>query len=95
MIVIVGGTVEDTVAGDQVEMRRVAGSKHLVQRKRAVRIVDYRVDGVTQTLTRTSGGLGNGNFEDFSGANFTSSAAFQSAGFFPTRTLSSTSRTTI
>jgi hypothetical protein len=36
--------------------------------------VDYRVDGVTQTLTRTSGGLGNGNFEDFSGANYTSVA---------------------
>ena len=36
--------------------------------------VDYRVDGVTQTLTRTSGGLGNGNFEDFSSANFTSVA---------------------
>ena len=33
--------------------------------------IDYRVDGVTQTLTRTSGGLGNGNFEDFSGANYT------------------------
>jgi hypothetical protein len=36
--------------------------------------IDYRVDGVTQTLTRTSGGLGNGNFEDFSGANYTSVA---------------------
>jgi hypothetical protein len=36
--------------------------------------IDYRVDGATQTLTRTSGGLGNGNFEDFSGANFTSVA---------------------
>jgi hypothetical protein len=36
--------------------------------------IDYRVDGVTQTLTRTSGGLGNGNFEGFSGANFTSVA---------------------
>jgi len=36
--------------------------------------IDYRVDGVTQTLTRTSGGLGSGNFESFSGANFTSVA---------------------
>jgi hypothetical protein len=36
--------------------------------------IDYRVDGVTQTLTRTSGGLGNGNFEDFSGANYTAVA---------------------
>jgi hypothetical protein len=34
--------------------------------------IDYRVDGVTQTLTRTPGGLGNGNFEDFSSANYTS-----------------------
>jgi hypothetical protein len=33
--------------------------------------VDYRVNGAAQTLTRTSGGLGNGNFEDFSGANYT------------------------
>ena len=32
---------------------------------------DYRVDGATQTLTRTAGGLGNGNIEDFSSANFT------------------------
>lgn len=31
----------------------------------------YRIDAVTRTLTRTSGGLGNGNIEDFSGANFT------------------------
>ncbi len=34
--------------------------------------IDYRVDGVTQTLTRNPGGLGNGNFEDFSSANYTS-----------------------
>ena len=34
--------------------------------------IDYRVDGVTQTLTRNPGGLGNGNFEDFSVANYTS-----------------------
>ena len=34
--------------------------------------IDYRVDGATQTLTRTSGGLGNGNFENFSTANYTS-----------------------
>jgi len=33
--------------------------------------IDYRVNGATQTLTRTPGGLGNGNFENFSGANFT------------------------
>ena len=36
--------------------------------------IDYRVNGVTQTLTRNPGGLGNGNFEDFSGANYTSVA---------------------
>jgi hypothetical protein len=34
--------------------------------------IDYRVNGATQTLTRTSGGLGNGNFESFSTANYTS-----------------------
>ena len=34
--------------------------------------INYRVDGATQTLTRTSGGLGNGNFENFSTANYTS-----------------------
>jgi hypothetical protein len=34
--------------------------------------IDYRINGVAQTLTRNNGGLGNGNFEDFSGANFTS-----------------------
>jgi hypothetical protein len=33
--------------------------------------LDYRVNGVSQTLTRTPGGLGNGQIEDFSGANFT------------------------
>jgi hypothetical protein len=38
-------------------------------------VIDYRVNGAIQTLTRTSGGLGNGNFEDFSGANFTSVGA--------------------
>jgi hypothetical protein len=32
--------------------------------------ISYRVNGAVQTLTRNSGGLGNGNFEDFSGANF-------------------------
>lgn len=31
----------------------------------------YRIDAAVRTLTRTSGGLGNGNIEDFSGANFT------------------------
>jgi hypothetical protein len=34
--------------------------------------IDYRVNGATQTLTRRPVGLGNGNFEDFSQANFTS-----------------------
>ncbi|HEY2899027.1 MAG TPA: hypothetical protein VGL59_00515 [Polyangia bacterium] len=34
-------------------------------------VIDYRVNGAIQTLTRNPGGLGNGNFEDFSGANFT------------------------
>lgn len=33
--------------------------------------IDYRVNGVTQTLTRNAGGLGNGSIESFSGANFT------------------------
>jgi hypothetical protein len=33
--------------------------------------VEYRVNGVVQTLTRTGGGLGNGNLEDFSAANVT------------------------
>jgi hypothetical protein len=34
--------------------------------------IDYRVNGATQALTRRPVGLGNGNFEDFSQANFTS-----------------------
>lgn len=33
--------------------------------------IEYRVNGAVQTLTRTQGGLGNGNIEDFSGAGFT------------------------
>jgi len=33
--------------------------------------LEYRVNGRPQTLTRTAGGLGNGNIEDFSGADFT------------------------
>lgn len=33
--------------------------------------IDYRVNGVAQTLSRNAGGLGNGNVEDFSAANFT------------------------
>ncbi|MEP7053083.1 MAG: hypothetical protein ABJB12_22145 [Pseudomonadota bacterium] len=37
----------------------------------ALSALNYRVNGATQTLSRTAGGLGNGNFEDFSGANFT------------------------
>jgi hypothetical protein len=34
--------------------------------------IDYRVNGVAQTVTRTSGGLGNGNIESFAAADFTS-----------------------
>jgi hypothetical protein len=37
--------------------------------------IDYRVNGAAQTLTRTAGGFGNGNLEDFSGANFTAVGA--------------------
>jgi len=37
--------------------------------------IDYRVNGAPQMLSRDSGGLGNGNIEDFSGANFTLVAA--------------------
>jgi hypothetical protein len=33
--------------------------------------IDYRINGATLTLTRTAGGLGNGNVEDFSPADFT------------------------
>ena len=33
--------------------------------------LDYRINGQSQTLTRTPGGLGNGKIEDFSAANFT------------------------
>jgi hypothetical protein len=33
--------------------------------------VDYRINGVTQALTRNNGGLGNGNVESFASANFT------------------------
>lgn len=33
--------------------------------------INYRVNGASQSLTRNSGGLGNGNLEDFSGADFT------------------------
>ena len=34
-------------------------------------ILEYAIDGTVRTLTRTPGGLGNGNTEDFSVANFT------------------------
>jgi hypothetical protein len=34
--------------------------------------IDYRVDGVAQSVTRTSGGLGNGNIESIAAADFTS-----------------------
>jgi hypothetical protein len=37
--------------------------------------INYRVDGTALTLTRTAGGLGNGNFESFAGANYTSVAS--------------------
>jgi hypothetical protein len=33
--------------------------------------IEYRVDGVAQTVTRTSGGLGNGNIESIANADFT------------------------
>jgi hypothetical protein len=33
--------------------------------------IDYRVNGVAQTVTRTAGGLGNGNIESFAAADFT------------------------
>ncbi len=33
--------------------------------------IHYRVNGTTQSLTRTPAGLGNGNLEDFSNADFT------------------------
>ncbi len=33
--------------------------------------IDYRVDGVVQTVSRTGGGLGNGNIESFAAADFT------------------------
>jgi hypothetical protein len=36
--------------------------------------IGYRVDGAALTLTRTAGGLGNGNFENFATANYTSVA---------------------
>ena len=36
--------------------------------------IHYRVNGAEQTLARTAGGFGNGNFEDFTNANFTSVA---------------------
>ena len=32
--------------------------------------LEYFIDGETQTLARTPGGLGNGSVEDFAGANF-------------------------
>ena len=35
-------------------------------------VLDYSVDGITRTLTRTPGGNGNGLVEDFAGANYTS-----------------------
>jgi hypothetical protein len=33
--------------------------------------IEYRVNGLVRPLTRTPGGLGNGNVENFSGANYT------------------------
>ncbi len=37
----------------------------------ALSAMDYRVNGAAQTLTRTAGGLGDGNLEDFTAADFT------------------------
>jgi hypothetical protein len=60
---------------------------------------DYRVDGATQTLTRTAGGLGNGNIEDFSGANFTlvglGAAAIMAEALIYNRALSVAERVTV
>ena len=61
--------------------------------------IDYRVNGATQSLTRTSGGLGNGNFEDFSGANYTliggCTDAFIAEALVYDRALSTTERGTV
>jgi hypothetical protein len=43
-------------------------------------VLTYAVDGTTTTLTRTSGGLGNGTVESFADADFTS-IGFGAAGF--------------
>lgn len=42
----------------------------------------YRIDGKALTLARTPGGLGNTNFENFAGANFTAVGSSQSASDF-------------
>jgi hypothetical protein len=61
--------------------------------------IDYRVNGATQTLTRNAGGLGNGNFEDFSGANYTAIGsgpdAFIAEALFYDRALSVTERASV
>jgi hypothetical protein len=61
--------------------------------------IDYRVSGVTQTLTRNNGGLGNGNTEDFSGANFTlvgaGAHAIMAEALIYDRALSVEERTTV
>ncbi len=61
--------------------------------------LDYRVNGAIQTLTRTSGGLGNGNIEDFAGANFTlvgsGPSAFMAEALIYDRALSSDERASV
>ena len=57
------------------------------------------MNGATQSLTRTPGGLGNGNFEDFSGANYTAvggcADAFLAEALIYDRALSITERGTV
>jgi hypothetical protein len=61
--------------------------------------IEYRVNGAIQTLTRNYGGLGNGNFEDFSGANYTAVGsgpdAFVAEALFYDRALSTAERTSV
>ncbi|MDX2020570.1 MAG: hypothetical protein SF187_10035 [Deltaproteobacteria bacterium] len=45
----------------------------------------YRINGTVATLTRTPGGLGNTNFENFSGANFTAVGVGQSGSDYSLR----------
>ena len=61
--------------------------------------IDYRINGVSQALTRTEGGLGNGNFEDFSGANYTSVGsgpdAYEAEAIYYDRALSTGERDSV